>query len=435
MNDIHSKYLETCEWLFARTTSFQNSGAEAYKPGLERITALVSALGDPQRRYSTVHVGGTNGKGSVSSLLASVFQEAGHRVGLFTSPHLVDFRERIRVNGEMITEEGVIDFIERYRALNLDLEPSFFELTTAMAFDWFARCGCDYAVIEVGLGGRLDSTNIIRPVLSVITNISLDHTDLLGHTPVEIAREKAGIIKENVPVVVGRAEGDVLKVFTRTAAERFSLVRIASLIPAYKSFERYPDRIVYHGTVWGTVECPLTGDCQPENANTVLYATAFLNGLTRESVVRGFSNVLTNTGLVGRWMRVCEHPEVVCDTGHNPGGWEFLGPRLSDIAATRRLHMVVGFVNDKDISTILSMMPVRADYYFTRPSVKRGRPAEELAAEASHAGLQGKVYCTVAEAVDSALKEAGPDDFIFVGGSTFVVADFLSGETLKAQKR
>lgn len=426
MENIHKRYLETTEWLFARTTSFQNAGAEAYKPGLERIVALVRALGMPQRRYKTVHVGGTNGKGSVSSLIASVLQEAGHTTGLFTSPHLLDFRERIRVDGEPITEEGVVDFIERYRKLDLDTEPSFFELTTAMAFDWFARCGCDYAVIEVGLGGRLDSTNIIQPVLSVITNISLDHTDLLGHTLEEIAREKAGIIKENTPVVIGRAEGNLVGLFAGIAEERFSLARFADKIPAYRKAEICDGMYVYEGTVWGTIECPLTGDCQPENANTVLYATAFLPGLTKDSVARGFRNVIRNTSLTGRWMKVAENPETVCDTGHNPGGWAYLGPRLAEIATRKPLHMVVGFVNDKDISSILAMMPRKARYYFTCPSVKRGRPSDELAAMAADAGLQGEAFDSVEAAYKAAREDAGPDGFVFVGGSTFVVSDLLA---------
>lgn len=419
-------YKETIDWLFNQVPMFQNVGAGAYKPGLETVAKLCEAFGNPQRRFKSIHVGGTNGKGSVSSLLASVLTEAGLTVGLYTSPHLVDFRERIRVNGAMITEEGVVDFIERYRAMNLGLEPSFFELTTVMAFDWFARIGCDWAVVEVGLGGRLDSTNIIRPELSVITNISLDHTALLGSTEVEIAREKAGIIKENVPVVVGRAEGEVMKVFNHAAAEHFALARFAHTIPAYKELERTPTHYIYKHTVWGDLACPLTGDCQPENANTVLYALAFVPGIRRDAVARGFERVVENTGLTGRWTVVETRPTVVCDTGHNPGGWAFLGPRLCEIADAGELHMVVGFVNDKDISTILAMMPRNARYYFTCPSVRRGRPAAELQELAAGFGLHGDAYDSVAAAYGAARAAATPESTVFVGGSTFVVADFFA---------
>ncbi len=421
-----SKYQQTVDWLFNQLPMFQNIGAGAYKPGLETVAALCRAFGNPQLKFKSIHVGGTNGKGSTSSLLASVMMEAGHRVGLYTSPHLVDFRERIRVNGEMITEEGVVDFIERYRAMNLDLEPTFFELTTVMAFDWFARQGCDWAVVEVGLGGRLDSTNIIRPELSVITNISLDHTALLGATEVEIAREKAGIIKENVPVVIGHAEGEVMKVFNHAAAERFSLARFAHQIPSWKSVENTGTHYIYKGTVWGDLRCPLTGDCQPENANTALYAVAFLPGLRREAVARGFERVLENTGLMGRWTVLQSSPTVVCDTGHNTGGWAYLGPRLQAIADSGELNMVIGFVNDKDVSGILGMMPRNARYYFTSASVRRALPAVELRSLGAAADLEGEAYATVGDAFAAAMAAASPASTVFVGGSTFVVADLLS---------
>lgn len=428
MNDIDSRYSEALDWMFAQIPMFHREGAGAYKPGLETISTLCRALGNPHTKYKTVHVGGTNGKGSVSSLIASVLTEAGHTVGLFTSPHLVDFRERIRVNGEMITKEGVLDFLERYRALDLDIEPSFFELTTAMAFDWFARRGVDWAVIEVGLGGRLDSTNIIRPQLSVITNISLDHTALLGDTPAKIAAEKAGIIKENVPVVIGRAEGDVMQVFNTAAASRFSLARFAHQIQAFSSAENCVDYILYKDTVWGDIRCPLTGDCQPENVNTVLYALAFLPGLKRDAVVRGFFRVIENTGLAGRWMTVSKSPLVICDTAHNPGGWEILGPQLNRLAAERPLHAVLGFVGDKDLAGILGYLPKDARYYFTQPSTPRARTAQSTAEVCRSGGLRGDVYATVSEAVKAACEGAGNEGAVFVGGSTFVVADFLAGK-------
>lgn len=423
---MHRKYLETTEWLFSQVTMFQNVGAGAYKPGLDTIRALCHALGDPQLKFETIHVGGTNGKGSTSSLIASVLTESGRRTGLFTSPHLVDFRERIRVNGEMIPEEAVVDFIDRYRRAGLDMEPSFFELTTAMAFDWFARCGCEVAVIEVGLGGRLDSTNIITPAVSVITNISLDHTALLGSTEVEIAGEKAGIIKTDVPVVIGRAEGDVRRVFAETARRVGTKAIFAQDSTAYSGTETDDNHIIYIGTRWGDIRCPLTGLCQPENANTALTALELLAGIEADAVRRGFENVTANTGLTGRWSVVRQCPEVICDTGHNPGGWQHLGPALQSIADRRRLLMVVGFVNDKDVGTILDMMPRRAHYYFATPSVKRGRPSDELCDEALRHGLDGEAYASVSEAYAAALAAADSDTTIFVGGSTFVVADFIA---------
>ncbi len=425
---MYSNYQETIDWLFNQIPMFQNIGAGAYKPGLETVTRLSEAFGNPHRNFKTIHVGGTNGKGSTSSLIASVLMESGHKVGLYTSPHLVDFRERIRVDGEVITEQGVIDFINRYKSMRLGLEPSFFELATVMAFDWFAGQGCDMAVIEVGLGGRLDSTNIIMPELSVITNISLDHTSLLGSTETAIAREKAGIIKDGIPVVVGRAEGEVMEVFSGVAAGHHSELRLADRNAAYGRLEKDGTYYIYKDTAWGDIRCPLTGDCQPENANTVLNALSFLPDIRREAVVRGFGRVIENTGLMGRWtvMRTC--PTVVCDTGHNSGGWAYLGPRLAEIAASGDLHIVIGFVNDKDISSILGMMPRGAAYYFACPGVRRGRPAGELKALAAEVGLTGEAYSSVAEAYDAAMRKASSVSTVFVGGSTFVVADYLAAK-------
>lgn len=412
--------------MFEQVPMFQNVGAGAYKPGLDTIRALCRALGDPQERFVSVHVGGTNGKGSTSSLIASVLTEDGHRTGLFTSPHLIDFRERIRVDGEMIPEHAVVEFIGRYRSLGLDCEPSFFELTTAMAFDWFARCGCDIAVIEVGLGGRLDSTNIITPAVSVITNISLDHTALLGSTEPEIAAEKAGIIKHGVPAIIGRADGEVRHVFERRAAEVDTTIDFAQDHPAWRDTATVDNHIIYIGTAAGDLRCPLTGDCQRENAATALRALAELPGVSDEAVRRGFENVLANTGLTGRWTVVGTDPAIICDTGHNPGGWQWLAPRLSAMADNGRLHMVVGFVNDKDVSTILKMMPRNALYYFATPSVRRGRDSAELCGLAARHGLEGQAYGSVDRAFAAARARASACDTIFVGGSTFVVADFLA---------
>ncbi len=429
MDNIDKRYDEVTEWMFRQIPMFQNLGSDAYKPGLERVTALSEAFGSPHLKLRTVHVGGTNGKGSTSSLIASVLTEHGHghtKIGLFTSPHLIDFRERIRINGQMISKADVVGFIERYRALRLGIEPSFFELTTVMAFDWFVRMGVDLAVIEVGLGGRLDSTNIITPLLSIITNISLDHTALLGDTPEKIAFEKAGIIKPGVPAVVGRAEDGVRQVFAEKAHAAGSSIVFAHDNPAFESVDYTADANTYINTPWGTVASPLTGACQTENANTVLNALRLLPySLTEDDIRQGFANVYKNSGLMGRWTVMGTEPTVVCDTGHNPGGWEYLGPRLREIGETTPLRLVIGFVNDKDISTILRMMPRNAEYFFTSPDVKRGRPASSLQVEASAHGLTGDTYPSVAGAFKAALRDFPAEGTIFVGGSTFVVADLL----------
>lgn len=422
-----SRYNEVTEWLFNQVPMFQNMGAGAYKPGLERVLALSEAFGNPHKEIKTIHIAGTNGKGSTASQIAAVLSSAGLRTGLFTSPHLVDFRERIRVNGEMIPQQAVVDFIDRYREKYTDLEPSFFELTTVMAFEWFKRCGVDVAVIETGLGGRLDSTNIITPLVSVITNISLDHTALLGDTPEAIAGEKAGIIKPGVPVVIGRAEGSVRDVFDRAARAADAPVIYTSDSPLYASYSTDGDSIIYSGTPWGTLVSPLAGDCQPENMATVLATLSLLPfDLVPDAVRRGIAEVTSLTGLMGRWTILSGSPRVICDTGHNPGGWDYLGPRLSNIAASSRLHVVLGFVNDKDIAHILDRLPSGAIYYFATPSVKRGRPASEVKeiAEAFH--LHGTAYGSVPEAYAAALAAASETDTVFVGGSTFVVADLLT---------
>lgn len=422
-----SRYNEVTEWLFNQVPMFQNMGAGAYKPGLERVLALSEAFGNPHKEIKTIHIAGTNGKGSTASQIAAILSSAGLRTGLFTSPHLVDFRERIRVNGEMIPQQAVVDFIDRYREKYTDLEPSFFELTTVMAFEWFKRCGVDVAVIETGLGGRLDSTNIITPLVSVITNISLDHTALLGDTPEAIAGEKAGIIKQGVHVVIGRAEGPVRDVFDRAARAADAPVIYASDSPLYASYSTDGDSIIYSGTPWGTLVSPLAGDCQPENMATVLATLSLLPfDLVPDAVRRGIAEVTSLTGLMGRWTILSGSPRVICDTGHNPGGWDYLGPRLSNIAASSRLHVVLGFVNDKDIAHILDRLPSGAIYYFATPSVKRGRTASEVKEIAETFNLHGTAYNSVSKAYAAALTAASETDTVFVGGSTFVVADLLT---------
>lgn len=425
----HPRYKQLTEWLFDQIPLFQNEGASAYKPGLERVTKLAEAFRNPHTSIPTIHVAGTNGKGSTSSMLAAVMTSSGRKTGLFTSPHLLDFRERIRIDGQMISEAEVVDFIDRYRALSLEIEPSFFELTTVMAFDHFRRHNVDCAIIEVGLGGRLDSTNIITPVLSVITNISLDHTALLGTTCEAIACEKAGIIKPGIPVVIGSADGAIAKVFSDIAANRRSPVVFADQNKLYQNVVQLSDNtLLYTDTPWGDIVSPLTGDYQPENVNTVLNALKVLPfTVSSAAVCDGMAHVGLLSGLVGRWMKVSDNPVTICDTGHNPGGWQYLGPRLQHIADTGDLHVVIGFVNDKDISAILGYLPRNARYYFATPSVKRGRPAADVADTAAAHGIAGTPYDTVTDAYKAALNAAGDNDTIFVGGSTFIVADFLAG--------
>lgn len=418
-------YEETLEYLFTQTTVFQRDGASAYKPGLDTALKLSAAFGNPHRRLRAVHIAGTNGKGSTAHTLAAIFQSAGLRTGLYTSPHLTDFRERIRVNGQMIAREAVTDFVARYLAKPelISLRPSFFELTTIMAFEWFERQGIDIAVIETGLGGRLDTTNIITPLLSVITNISLDHTGLLGSTLPEIAFEKAGIIKPGVPVVVGpRQQPEVAEVFMKKAEAENSPIVFA---PEVES-ERQPDGTwVYNGHIHGS----LRGAFQPLNASTVLAALSTLNlpEVTFEAVEDGFERVEELTGLRGRLTSLPGYGgRVVYDTGHNPGAWIYISDYLCKVQSPRK-EIVIGFAADKDVDSILGMLEgVDAEFVFTRPSGNRGLDADELSAMASRHGLKGCVEPTVAEAFNRALRQAGSDGFVFIGGSNFVIADLLS---------
>lgn len=428
-------YQETLDYLYAQVPMFQNLGAGAYKPGLDTTLALAGHFGNPHLSLPRcIHIGGTNGKGSTSHTIAAILQEAGYKVGLYTSPHLLDFRERIRINGTTVSKEFVTDFVEEYRRKPelVALHPTFFELTTVMALKYFVEQNVDIAVIEVGLGGRLDCTNIITPVLSIITNISLDHTALLGHTEAEIAREKAGIIKPGIPVVIGRADGDVRKVFERKAAEYGSTIAFAQDATHYSDVIITDDHIDYIGTERGTIRGELCGACQIENAATILTSLPYIEDdlgvkFTDTVVAKAFATVCESTGLMGRWMEIQKEPvRVICDTGHNIGGWQHLGPSLQRIADSGSLHMVLGFVSDKDIDSIVNLFPCNARYYFARPSVERGREAQSTAASAASHGVFGDAYHTVRQAFDAARGVAAPGDTIFVGGSTFVVADLLA---------
>ena len=421
-------YDNAIDFLYTQIPMFQRMGANAYKPGLDTSIALDKAFGNPHSRFPSIHIAGTNGKGSTAHTLAAILQSAGYKVGLYTSPHLVDFRERIRINGEMISHSAVVDFVNRYRALQLDCQPSFFELTMTMAFEYFAKEKIDIAVIETGLGGRLDSTNIISPILSIITNISFDHTAFLGDTLTAIASEKAGIIKRNTPVVVGEASGDVKQLFLDKSIEMNSPIKFADENKAFSSAELTPDGYLYHNTPFGNITGELTGECQQKNTATILSAIEQLRligwEITPDAVKQGFANVCNLTGLAGRWMELQQSPRVVCDTGHNVGGWEYLSRQLSQVEG--KLHMVIGFVNDKDISHILDLMPHNATYYFTRAEIPRALSADEVKAIALAKGLKGEAYATVAEAYQKAIVSASATDTIFIGGSTFVVADLLS---------
>ncbi len=421
-------YQDAIDFLFNSFPVFQNKGAGAYKPGLDTTRALSRAFGDPHRCFKSIHVGGTNGKGSTAHTLAAILQSAGYRVGLFTSPHLVDFRERIRVDGEMIPEEEVIGFVRRYRSIATGMSPSFFELTTIMAFDYFAKKHVDVAVVEVGLGGCLDSTNIIMPELSVITNISYDHTALLGNTLEAIAGEKAGIIKPGVPVVVGESQGGVREVFRHRAEETGSPVVYADDRPLEFSIAT-DGMMVYESTPFGKVTGELSGDCQPKNAATVMAAVLCMRDrgwdIPDSAVADGFACVISLTGLKGRWMTLAESPRVICDTGHNEGGWRYIASRLGRIAGVK--HLVIGFVSDKDVSAILGLISGIRDkrLYFTSPSVERGMDVNELASRASDMGLRGECFSNVDDALVAAMEASSKDDTVFVGGSTFVVADLL----------
>lgn len=407
-------YQNTLTYLYNSAPMFQQVGGSAYKEGLENTHALDSHFGHPHRSFRTIHVAGTNGKGSCSHTLAAILQEAGYRVGLYTSPHLVDFRERIRINGQPVPEEYVVRFVEEERGFFEPLHPSFFELTTAMAFRYFADERVDVAIIEVGLGGRLDCTNIIRPDLCIITNISLDHTQFLGDTPAKIAAEKAGIIKAGTPVVVGETTPDTKSVFLQKAeAEKAPIIFAEDT-----TINDYPG-----------MKIELQGLYQKKNTRTILAALPLLAKagyrINEQAVRGGFARVCELTGLMGRWQKLQDAPTLICDTGHNVGGIAYIAEQLKQ-QVYRRLHIVIGMVNDKDVSGVLALLPQDATYYFTKASVKRALPEEKLRALAAKAGLQGTCYRDVPAAVTAAQEKSHPEDFIFVGGSSFIVADLLA---------
>ncbi|MBR3976363.1 MAG: bifunctional folylpolyglutamate synthase/dihydrofolate synthase [Bacteroidaceae bacterium] len=422
-------YDDTVAYLFNCAPPFQQVGGAAYKEGLANTIALDSHLGHPHRNYRTIHVAGTNGKGSTSHTLAAILQENGCKVGLYTSPHLIDFRERIRVNGIPAPEEYVVQFVEKHKSFFEPLQPSFFELTTAMAFSYFAEQKVDIAVIETGMGGRLDCTNIIAPELCIITNISPDHTQFLGSTLAEIAGEKAGIIKHGTPAVIGEATEETREVFKSRANAVEAPIIFAQDNPLLESAKPESSGMLYQTKPYGTIHGELGGFCQEKNTNTILAALECLKesgfAITEESVKKGFRNVCSTTGLMGRWQKISGSPLTVCDAGHNIGGIQYITEQLAAQECST-LRIVFGMVSDKDISAVLAIMPKNARYYFTQASIKRAMPARELQGKAKEYGLNGEHYPNVAEALNAATAESSANDFIFVGGSCFIVADLLA---------
>ena len=422
-------YQETITYLYNSAPLFQNIGQGAYKEGLSNTYALDEHFDHPHRKFRTLHVAGTNGKGSCSHTLAATLQAAGYKVGLYTSPHLVDFRERIRINGTPIEEQFVIDFVEQHRSFFEPLHPSFFELTTAMAFHYFAEQQVDVAVIEVGLGGRLDCTNIISPDLTVITNISFDHVGFLGDTLAKIAHEKAGIIKPHTPIIIGEHNEETRPVFLAEATEKQAPIIFAQESPMVVSKSSDANYDIYQTTSYQDLQVALRGYCQEKNVNTLLHAIGELQRIgynINESAVReGFTHVCQLTGLMGRWQQLSASPRLICDTGHNIGGFQYIVPQIL-AQPCELLRIVFGMVNDKDINAVLALMPKHATYYFTQASVARALPSQELQALAAKHELHGSTYSTVAEATRAALTEADKEDFIYVGGSSFIVADLLA---------
>jgi dihydrofolate synthase/folylpolyglutamate synthase len=402
-------YKETTDWMFSQLPMFQMQGASAYKKDLTNTLLLVEHLNHPEVKFKSVHVAGTNGKGSTSSMIASILQEAGYKVGLYTSPHLKNFRERIRINGETISEDFVVDFVKNNKPFFEQNQLSFFEMTVGLAFDYFVKEHVDVAVIEVGMGGRLDSTNVITPLVSVITNIGFDHTQFLGDTLEKIAFEKAGIIKRNIPVVIGEYTEDTKPVFEEKATMESATIY----------FAQDQSEVGY--------ECALKGDYQKQNMKTVMKAVELLRTTFEISdlhIQNGFKNVIRNTGLLGRWQILNEKPFVVADTAHNAHGLKRVLQQIEN-QHYQTLHIVLGVVNDKDLDSILPLFPKNAKYYFSKPNIPRGLDAAVLRDEASAYGLNGKVYNSISEAYTCALNTATENDFIYVGGSTFVVAEII----------
>lgn len=429
-------YKQTLDYLYASLPMFQRIGAAAYRADLTNTVALCKLLKNPEKKFKTIHIAGTNGKGSVSHLLASILQSAGYRVGLYTSPHLKDFRERIKINGKMISQHDVVDFVEKYKSGFEKIKPSFFEITVGMAFCYFEKEQVDIAIIETGLGGRLDSTNVIKPLLSVITNISYDHQALLGETLEKIALEKAGIIKLKTPVVIGEMQAETRFIFSKVAiqnkaelffADQKYKVKLAltkgtvapvQVLDIHQNGKSYLEK----------VELPLLGLYQHKNVCTVLQAIELLQQqsfiVTEKDIRAGIAKVIVQTDLQGRWQILGRNPLIVADTGHNEAGLKEVVKQLA-ITPHKKLHFVIGVVNDKDISKILKVLPAKAIYYFCKAELPRALNEKELEVQAKKAGLKGKSYASVYDALKAAKKNVTKEDLIFIGGSTFTVAEVV----------
>jgi len=404
----NEEYQEAVEWLFVQAPNYQIDGEKAYKPGLDNITKLCDFFGNPQEKIKCIHIGGTNGKGSTSNMLASVLQESGYKIGLYNSPHLIDFTERIKINGENCDKEFVFHFIQKLKTLPEDIMPSFFEFTTIMAFEYFYQKKVDFAIIEVGLGGRLDSTNIITPLVSAITNVQLDHQNILGNTLEEIAFEKAGIIKTGVPIIFGD-NNEVVKNIIKIKAEKENTVFIDAT------------------QLKTNLKSDLKGNYQENNIRVVVALVEELKKLdikiSDENVEKGLLNVHHNTGFIGRWFEFSQNPLTICDTGHNQAGLEYVFSQLSSIP--KHKHIVLGFVNDKKIDDVLALLPENAEFYFAKPFINRGRNPKEYEDLLLHAKIIYKIFDSVQEAYLSAKQQATAEDLIFIGGSNFVVGEFL----------
>lgn len=434
-------YKETLQYLDSKLPMFSKEGKTAIRPGLKNIIQFCQKLENPQEKFKSVHIGGTNGKGSTSHMLAAVLQEAGFKTGLYTSPHLREFRERIRINGEMISEMEVIEFVKSQQTFIDDFDPSFFEVTLAMAFKYFAENKVDIAIIEVGLGGRLDSTNIINPILSVISNISYDHMNVLGNTLEEIAFEKAGIIKTNTPVIISQRQADIQEVFIRKASETQSSITFASddWEITRANIQNNPSELLNveikqkgkdkkNSFKFDQIELDLTGSYQLKNLAGVLSAIEELKNqayqINDQHIITALAKVKMRTGLMGRWQTLGTKPLIICDTGHNEDGIKEVIKNIK-LSKYKNLHMVIGMVKDKDISKILALLPLKAKYYFCEPNIPRAKPAFEIYSEATEYGFEGDYYESVQIALNAAKKNALEGDMIFIGGSTFVVAEIL----------
>ena len=430
-----SVYSQTLDFLFSQLPMFQRQGAAAYKADLSNTIALMDMLNQPQKAFPAVHITGTNGKGSSAHMIASILQQQGYKTGLYTSPHLIDFRERIKVNGDMISEAAVIQFVDSYKAQFANIQPSFFEITFAMALDFFRAQEVDIVVMETGMGGRLDSSNVVEPIISLITNIGLDHTQFLGDTIEKIAEEKAGIIKKRVPVIIGQKQDAVKAVFERKAQEQNvplyfaeDLIKIESR--SSNSKQCFDVEIAKRRK--GIMCIPLLGKYQKHNIQAVLATIYHIDLLgdfpiSDENIRKGLACTVKSTGIQGRWQQLSNNPRIICDTGHNEDGLHFVVSQLK-AEDYQNLHFVLGMVNDKDVKKVLDLLPKDATYYYCKANIPRGLPTSDLLLKANEAGLRGNTYSSVNVALSAARKNANAKDLIFVGGSTFVVAEVLAGK-------